>query len=120
EGNDLPTLCRDRGTCKIRWRREIVADRAEALHKLNHPASSSPITDGRNVYVFFGDFGLASYGPDGQERWRRPLGPFTNLHGMGASPILAGDKLIMICVQNNDSFLLSVDKNDGHTLWKTE
>ena len=120
EGNHLLTLCLDRASGKILWRREILADRAEVLHKLNHPASSSPITDGKNVYVFFGNFGLASYGPDGTERWKRPLGPFTNLHGMGASPILDGDKLVMVCDQNNDSYLLAVDKNDGHTLWKTE
>jgi outer membrane protein assembly factor BamB len=120
EGNHLLTLCLDRASGKILWRREILADRAEVLHKLNHAASSSPITDGKNVYVFFGNFGLASYGPDGTERWRRPLGPFTNLHGMGASPILDGDKLVMVCDQNNDSYLLGVNKNDGHTLWKTE
>jgi outer membrane protein assembly factor BamB len=120
EGNRLITFCIDRVTGKILWQREILAGRAEALHKLNDPASSSPITDGRNVYVFFGNFGLVSYGPDGRERWKRPLGPFTNLHGMGASPVLSGGKLIMICDQNNDSYLLAVDKDDGHTLWKTE
>ena len=90
-------MCLERATGKILWKREILADRAEVLHKLNDPASSSPITDGRNVYVFFGNFGLASYGPDGKERWKRPLGPFTNLHGMGASPILADDKLLLNC-----------------------
>ncbi len=120
EGDHLLTLCLERATGKILWRREILADRAEHLHDLNDPASSSPITDGTNVYVFFGNYGLASYGPDGAERWKRPLGPFTNLHGMGASPILAGDKLIMNCDQNIDSYMLAVDKNTGHTLWKTE
>jgi outer membrane protein assembly factor BamB len=120
DGNRRFTLCLERGTGKILWRRELVVDRAEHLNELNDPASSSPITDGTNVYVFFGDFGLASYGPDGQERWKRPLGPFTNLHGMAASPILVDDKLLMNCDQNNDSYLLAVNKNDGHTLWKTE
>src|SRR5712692_10130996 len=82
EGNHLLTICLERSSGRILWKREILADLAEVLHKLNDPASSSPITDGKNVYVFFGNFGLASYGPDGQERWKRPLGPFTNLHGM--------------------------------------
>ena len=54
--------------------------------------------------MFFGNFGLASYGPNGEERWKRPLGSVYNLHGMGASPILSGDKLIMNCDQNNDSY----------------
>src|SRR5260370_9396948 len=39
---------------------------------------------------------------------------------MAASPTLAGEKLLMSCDQTNDSYLLAVDKNDGHTLWKTE
>src|SRR5438046_1187331 len=53
EGNHLLTLCLERSSGKILWKREILAGRAEVLHKLNDPASSSPITDGKNVYVFF-------------------------------------------------------------------
>src|SRR5215472_17427782 len=40
EGNHLLTLCLERATGKILWRREIIADRAEVLNKLNDPASS--------------------------------------------------------------------------------
>ena len=69
--------------------------------------------------MFFSDFGLASYGLDGNERWRLPLGPFSNFHGMGTSPILAGDKLILVIDQDLDSYLLAIDKNTGRQLWKT-
>src|SRR5580692_872584 len=34
EGSKLITLCLDRATGKILWRREIAADRAEVLHPL--------------------------------------------------------------------------------------
>ena len=67
------------------------------------------MTDGANVYVFFGDFGLLSYGPDGNERWRLPLGPFNNANGHGSSPILADGKLVLICDQDTGSYLLAVD-----------
>src|SRR5260370_6554693 len=67
EGNRLLTLCLDRATGKVLWRREIVADRADALHKLHDPASSSPITIGHNVYPVFVHFRLASSGPAGEE-----------------------------------------------------
>jgi len=30
------------------------------MNRLTQPASPSPATDGSNVYVFFGDFGLLS------------------------------------------------------------
>ena len=59
-----------RDTGQIAWRREIERPRQEKLHNLNHPTAPSPASDGRNVFVFFGDFGLISYTPDGAERWR--------------------------------------------------
>jgi outer membrane protein assembly factor BamB len=77
------------------------------------------VTDGANVYVFFGDFGLLSYGPDGNERWRLPLGPFNNPNGHGSSPILADGKLALICDQDTGSYLIAVDPTAGRVLWKT-
>lgn len=120
DGAERFVFALNRASGKVIWRRSIQADRAEALHKLNDPASSSPATDGRSVYVFFGDLGLVAFDADGKERWRKPLGPFTNLHGMAASPILADGQLIMVCDQNLESFLLALDPRDGKTLWKTE
>jgi len=54
----LETLCLDRSTGRILWRRSIAPARSETLHQLNNPASPTPVTDGKSVYVFFGDFGL--------------------------------------------------------------
>ena len=116
---ELLTLCLDARTGRTLWRRALPQPREEKLHKLNSPASSTPATDGSNVYVFFGDFGLVSYGPDGNERWRIPLGPFNNLHGMGASPVLAGHRLILAVDQDTGSYLLAVHKDTGKQLWKT-
>ncbi len=120
EDKRLLTIAIDRGSGKIVWRREIEQPRSERLHKLNSPASSTPATDGSNVYVFFGDLGLVSYGPDGNERWRVPLGPFSNLHGMAASPVLSGGTLLFVCDQDSESYLLAIDKNSGRQLWKTK
>jgi hypothetical protein len=77
------------------------------------------VTDGQNVYVFFGDFGLLSYGPDGNERWRVPLGPFNNANGHGSSPILADGKLVLICDQDTGSYLIALDPQTGKAIWKT-
>ncbi len=78
------------------------------------------VTDGRNAYAFFTDFGLVSYGSDGEERWRLPLGPFNNPFGMGASPVLTGGKLIQVCDAETGSFVVAVDQKDGRILWRTE
>ncbi len=115
----LFTLCLSRRTGRILWRRECPRPRAEPLDKRNHPASPTPVADGHSVFVFFPDFGLVSYGWDGNERWRTPLGPFNNVYGMGASPILAGNKVILVCDQSRDSFAAAFGQSDGRLLWKT-
>jgi outer membrane protein assembly factor BamB len=119
EGKTLLTICLDRATGKILWRRNAPREREESFQPTNSPASPSPVTDGTNVYAFFGDFGLLSYGADGNERWRLPLGPFNNANGHGSSPILADGKLILICDQDTGSYLLAVDPSSGRVLWKT-
>jgi outer membrane protein assembly factor BamB len=119
ESKTLLTICLDRATGRILWRQPAPRAREESYQPTNSPASPSPVTDGSNVYVFFGDFGLLSYGPDGNERWRLPLGPFNNANGHGSSPILADGKLTLICDQDTDSFLLAVDPSTGRVLWKT-
>ena len=119
EGKTLLTICLDRATGKIQWRRQAPREREEPYQPINGPASPSPVTDGVNVYSFFGDFGLISYGPDGQERWRLPLGPFNNANGHGSSPILADGKLVLICDQDTGSYLIAVDARSGHVAWKT-
>src|SRR6185503_13362994 len=84
EGDKLVTLALDRKTGKMLWRRDVQRARQMTIYKANDAASPSPVSDGKNVYVFFAELGLISYGPDGKERWRVPLGPFNSFYGMGA------------------------------------
>lgn len=119
EGDQLLTLSLDRATGRERWRTELSPARREALDSRNHPAAPSPAVDADgNVFVFFGDFGLVSYDRNGVERWRLPLGPFSNVYGMGASPILAGDLVILSCDQQQDSYLLAVNSATGTVQWQ--
>ena len=120
KGGKLYTMAIDRRNGEILWKKEAPRPRMERYEPTNSPASPSPVTDGRSVYVFFGDFGLISYGIDGTERWRLPLGPFNNVNGHGSSPILAGERLILVCDGDTDPYLLAVDKNTGKVSWRTE
>lgn len=120
EGKQLLTFCLDRRTGAIQWKRQAPRSRFTKSQGANTPATPSPVTDGQNVFVFFEDFGLISYGPDGRERWRHPLGPFNSPYGMAASPVLADGKVLLLCDQDTNSFLLAVDKDDGRVRWKTE
>lgn len=116
----LWVLCLDRADGRELWRREVPRPRQEITQRTHGPASPTPVTDGANVYAFFGDYGLISFDAEGNERWRLPLGPFANINGHGSSPILAEGKLILVVDQNADSYLLAVDKSNGEQLWKAD
>jgi outer membrane protein assembly factor BamB len=118
EHEQLHTFCVEQSSGRMLWRREAPRPRREKLHSLNNPASPSPVTDGENVYVFFPDFGLLSYTRDGAERWRLPLGPFRNLYGIGASPVLADDVVALVIDQDQDSFIVAVGRSDGKIRWQ--
>ena len=118
EGDTLLTIALDRATGKEVWRRPSPRDRQEKLDKRNGPASPTPVADGKNVYVFFGDYGLVSYDFAGGERWRTPLGPFNNIYGIGASPVLVEDKVVLVCDQNRGSFAAAFRQSDGREVWR--
>lgn len=120
EGDKLVTLALDRKTGKTLWRRDEVRARNTPIYKANDAASPTPVSDGKNVYAFFADLGLISYGPDGTERWRRPLGPFNSFYGMAGSPVLAGNTLVLVADQRHHSFILAVDARNGKILWKKD
>jgi outer membrane protein assembly factor BamB len=120
EGDKLVTLALDRKTGKMLWRRDVQRARHTPIYKANDAASPTPVSDGKNVFVFFAELGLISYSPDGSERWRLPLGPFSSFYGMAGSPVLAGNTLILVADQRVNSFLLAVDARNGKVLWKTD
>ncbi len=119
EENKLLTICLDQHSGKILWRRESPRMRTEHLDKRNSPASPTPAADGRNLYVFFPDYGLISYDYDGNERWSRPLGPFQNSYGMGASPVVVDGRVVLVCDQTLGSYAGAYAADDGRELWKT-
>jgi outer membrane protein assembly factor BamB len=118
ENEKLLTLCLDRETGNLVWQKEAPRPRKEKIDFRNNPAAPSPAADEDNVYVFFPDFGLLAYNSAGEELWRLPLGPFDNEYGMGASPILADNKVILVCDQQTDSFIVAVEKSSGKILWQ--
>ncbi|MFQ5632966.1 MAG: PQQ-binding-like beta-propeller repeat protein [bacterium] len=120
EGQSLYTICLDRKSGKELWRKEAPRDRQEKLDPRNNPAAPSPAVDDKNVYVFFGDYGLISYDLEGHERWKAPQGPFNNIYGMGASPVLVKDNVVLVYDQSTDSHIIAFNKSDGSVAWKTD
>lgn len=118
ESEHLYTYCLDPASGRTLWKREAPRPRKEKLNALNNPASPTPATDGANVYVFFPDYGLLSYTRDGKERWRLPMGPFNNVYGIGVSPILADDVVVLVIDQDKGSYITAIGQKDGKVRWQ--
>lgn len=119
-GSQLVTLALDRFSGEVRWERAVTSRHQSPLYSPNTPASPTPVVDGRAVYVFFQGLGVVAYDRDGGERWRYPLGPFNNIYGMAASPILVHNSIVLVCDQQTGSFMLGLDKDSGELLWRVE
>ena len=120
-GKRLETLCLDRSSGRILWRRAKLATSLEKFYEVNNPAAPTPVTDGKSVFAYFGSYGLVAYAFDGRERWTRPL-PTAQTEfdmGTGTSPTLAGDRLLLDVHLEKESYLVAVRTRDGKTAWKT-
>jgi outer membrane protein assembly factor BamB len=92
----------------------------EGGHTTGSLASSSPVTDGDYLYVFFGSRGLYCLDRNGETKWSKDLGRMKTLHahGEGSSPVLHGDTLVVCWDHEGDSFLYAFDKRSGKQLWR--
>ncbi|MFO0941232.1 MAG: PQQ-binding-like beta-propeller repeat protein [Pirellulales bacterium] len=120
ENDSLLTICVDKTTGAEVWRRSATGDRKEKIDSRNNPASPTPVVDSSGVYVFFPDLGLIAYSVTGEMKWQTKIGPFSNLYGMGASPIICNGRLILVCDQNLDSYIAAFDLKNGELIWKTK
>ena len=87
----------------------------EATHQDNGTyASSSAITDGQRVYAWFESQGMYVYDMDGKLLWSKDLGDKTmrNQFGEGSTPVLAGDRLVIVWDHLGGSFVVALDARE--------
>ncbi len=117
-------LCFDTDTGKILWERTAYKGRVyDGRHRKNTYASPTPVTDGKYVYVYFGAEGVYCYDFDGNLVWKGSLGQIATMGmGVGTSPVLWGDLVIVQCDQDNgiDSFLAAISKKTGEEVWRVK
>ena len=107
------------------WEYELPAEGQLAeVHDKHNLASSSPVTDGRRVYAWFGTGQIVALDMSGKLAWSRHLGreyaPFDINWGHSSSPALFNDTLFLICYHDTDSYLLNLDAASGKTKWRVD
>jgi len=116
-------LCLNRDDGKLLWRRVAVERKpSSSIHIKNSYASETPVTDGERLYAYFGAAGLYAYDFDGNLVWKKDLGSFKTRFGWGtaSSPTLDGDRLFLLNDNEEQSFLVALDKRTGDELWRSE
>jgi len=107
---------------KILWTRDVVTDAADApfvgsfITKHGY-ASSTPVSDGKAIYCFFGVAGVVAFDLDGKQLWRISVGAGTNDWGSGSSPVLGGDHVIVNAAVESGA-LVALNKSDGNKAWE--
>jgi len=113
----------DRPTGKIVWQQVVLRSPLEDKHQLNSFASSTPATDGKQVYVTFLDrteMVVAAYDYSGKQQWLVRPGPFSSKHGYCSCPVLFEDKVIVNGDHDGDAYLVALDQASGKTIWKVD
>lgn len=130
-GGDRPTpdsvyqwkvYCLDLETGDILWERQVHEGIPEdGSHLKNSFASETPTTDGERIYAYFGNVGLYCFDFDGNIVWEKKIDSHAmrNNWGTAASPVLHGDRLYLLNDNDDDSYLLALDKRTGDEIWRT-
>jgi outer membrane protein assembly factor BamB len=114
-------LCLERQTGRTLWQK--VA-REELPHEGHHPdhgfASHSPVTDGQQVFAWFGSRGLHAYDLQGNLKWSKDLGRMKtkNSFGEGSSPALSGQTLVVNWDHEGEDFIVALDAATGQERWR--
>jgi outer membrane protein assembly factor BamB len=93
----------DRDSGKIVWQATAWEGTPyDDRHRKSSYAASTPATDGKLVYAFFGTEGLYAYDFKGKLAWKAQLGKLGTVGmGTGTSPILFDKLVIVQCDEEN-------------------
>ncbi|HUU19858.1 MAG TPA: PQQ-binding-like beta-propeller repeat protein [Sedimentisphaerales bacterium] len=131
-GASFRLLCLDRLTGTVLWNKQVLRQKPGHKQNFNSYASSSPVTDGRRVYVLAFDGTLAAVSMEGSVIWTHREFEYYSEHGLGVSPILYRDLLIVPFDGSSSgpdkklgwqkpwdqALILALDKNTGNVQWR--
>ncbi len=117
-------LCYDKATGMEKWRKAARKGipRATRHAKATH-ANTTIAANADRVVAFFGSEGLYCYDHDGKPLWQRDLGVIdVSKYGIGwgyaSSPAIHGDRIVLVCDDPTDPFLVSLRLSDGEEIWR--
>ena len=131
-GASFRLLCLDRLTGTVLWDKQVLRQKPGHKQNFNSYASSTPVTDGRRIYILAFDGTLAAVSMEGSVIWSHREFEYYSEHGLGVSPILYRDLLIVPFDGSSSgpdkklgwqkpwdqALILALDKNTGEVRWR--
>ena len=96
----------------------------EKIHAKNTHASATVACDGERIFAVFlagDDVVLVALTVDGRELWRTVTGQYKWQYpfGYGASPLIAGELVVVVCDVPETGYLVAYDRATGREAWRT-
>jgi len=132
DGASFRLVCIDRWTGNIVWDKQVLRQEPGHKSQQNSYASSTPVTDGRRVYVLAYDGSFAAVSMEGDVIWTNRDFHYYSEHGLAVSLILYQDLLIAPFDGSSpgpdkapgwqkpwdQAVITALDKNTGSVRWK--
>ncbi|MDA7527570.1 PQQ-like beta-propeller repeat protein [bacterium] len=119
-------VCLDFKTGETIWQKDVKASLPEDSYygtgvSSHGYASHTPVSDGTNVYCFFGKGGVHAFDMHGNELWDADAGKESDppRWGSSSSPIVYKNKVIVTAAAECQS-IIGFDKMTGEKLWQQE
>lgn len=121
DGKSLRAVCVDRSQGSILGDVEVFTpEKPVEINAKNSFASPTPVVEPGRVYVHFGAMGTAAINTEnGRVLWRNTELKIDHKEGPGGSPILVGDRLVVICDGMDEQYVAVLDKQTGQILSKS-
>ena len=108
---------------EVNWKRRVHSGVPQTgIHVKGSFGAETAVTDGEHVYFYFGDQGIFAFTLDGDPVWQKRQRARKTRFGWGtaSSPILHEDRIYLVNDNEEDSYLVALNKRDGKQIWQTE
>lgn len=114
-------VCLNRTDGKLLWKNDIAAKLPEQdpIRDDHGYASSTPASDGRSIYCFFGKSGAYAFDLAGKQIWQADLGDGMHDWGSAASPVLF-ENLLIVNASVESGKLYALDNATGKEVWQVD
>jgi len=115
--------CVDLSTGEEIWKKVVRQGNPRIRkHANTNYAGETPVVDGERIYVSLGMNGLYCFDLDGELLWEKDLGAYEtqNGWGTGSSPLLYEGKLYIQRDNEEHSFLVALNPENGEEIWRVD